>query len=204
MVFESNHIYHIYNQGNNHQKIFFNRQNYLFFLKKIREHISPYADVLAWCLMPNHFHLMVFVKTLEVKIDGSGDLNKSIKTRTLNNSIGLLLRAYTRAINNQEKRSGSIYRRATKTEWITKIDGITNAFLNTTEGGSLVDQISEKEYFQSCFNYIHNNPVKAGLAKNPGDWEFSSYLDYFGLRNGTLVNPKRANELGLRWSSEIF
>ena len=201
MFFESNHIYHVYNQGNNHTKIFFNRQNYLFFLKKIREHISPYADVLAWCLMPNHFHLMVFVKTVEVMIDGSKDLNKSNKTRTLNNSVGILLRAYTRAINNQEKRSGSIYRRATKAECITRIDGIANAFLNTAEGGSLVAQISEKEYLQSCFNYIHNNPVKAGLAKNSEDWEFSSYLDYCGLRNGTLVNPKRAIEFGLRWSS---
>ena len=73
MFFESNHIYHIYNQGNNHQRIFFNRHNYLFFLKKIREHISPYADVLAWCLMPNHFHLMVFVKTVEIEMDGSKD-----------------------------------------------------------------------------------------------------------------------------------
>lgn len=199
MFFESDHIYHIYNQGNNHQKIFFNRQNYLFFLKKIREHISPYADVLAWCLMPNHFHLMVFVKTVELEIDGSKDLNKRKKTRTLNNSIGLLLRAYTRAINNQERRSGSIYRRTTKAECISKIDGIANAFLNTEEGGSHIAQIPEKEYLQSCFNYIHNNPVKAGLAKNSKDWEFSSYLDYCGLRNGTLVNTKRAREYGLHW-----
>ncbi len=62
MIFEKGHLYHIYNQGNNKQKIFLNRENYLFFLKKINTYILPYADVLAWCLMPNHFHLMVLVK----------------------------------------------------------------------------------------------------------------------------------------------
>ncbi len=62
MYFESTCIYHIYNQGNNWQAIFFNRENYLFFIRKIRIHILPFADILAWCLMPNHFHLMVEVK----------------------------------------------------------------------------------------------------------------------------------------------
>ena len=64
MYFESGGIYHIYNQGNNRQVIFYNRKNYLFFLRKIRTHILPFADILAWCLMPNHFHLMVEVKSV--------------------------------------------------------------------------------------------------------------------------------------------
>ena len=47
MNLEYGHIYHIYNQGNNKQKIFFQRENYLFFLKKINEHITPFVDVVA-------------------------------------------------------------------------------------------------------------------------------------------------------------
>jgi len=66
MQFESGHIYHIFNQGNNRQMIFFDRENYLFFLRKMRTHILPFADILAWCLMPNHFHLMVYVNQTEV------------------------------------------------------------------------------------------------------------------------------------------
>lgn len=49
MQFETGHIYHIFNQGNNRQKIFFNRGNYLFFLEKIRVYILPHADIFAWC-----------------------------------------------------------------------------------------------------------------------------------------------------------
>jgi len=68
MVFETGHLYHIYNQGNNRQKIFFSREHYLFFLNKIKKHILPHADILAWCLMPNHFHLMIYVKDVSVFI----------------------------------------------------------------------------------------------------------------------------------------
>jgi len=49
MNFEPGNLYHIYNQGNNRQKIFFSRENYLFFLNKIKKHILPHADILAWC-----------------------------------------------------------------------------------------------------------------------------------------------------------
>jgi len=66
MLFESGHIYHIYNQGNNRQRIFFKRENYLFFLEKIKNHVLPYADILAYCLMPNHFHLMGYVNWVEL------------------------------------------------------------------------------------------------------------------------------------------
>ena len=66
MQFEQGYIYHIFNQGNNRQNVFFNRENYLYFLKKIWKYIIPYCDVLAYCLMPNHFHLMVLVNELSM------------------------------------------------------------------------------------------------------------------------------------------
>ncbi len=68
MYFEKSGIYHIYNQGNNKQKIFFCHENYLFFLKKIKNHVFSYADILAWCLMPNHFHIMVYVLETELLV----------------------------------------------------------------------------------------------------------------------------------------
>jgi len=54
MQIEKGYIYHIYNQGNNKQKIFFEQENYLFFLRKIRTHILPYGDILAWCFTPSN------------------------------------------------------------------------------------------------------------------------------------------------------
>jgi len=72
MNFEKGHLYHVYNQGNNRQKIFFQRENYAFFIQKIRTHLLPHADVVAWCLMPNHFHLLVYVHSLEIEMDVNG------------------------------------------------------------------------------------------------------------------------------------
>jgi len=209
MLFEANYVYPIYNQVNNHQKIFFNRQNYLFFLKKIHEYILPYADVLAWCLIPNHFHLLEFANRAEIDISEaftqcigfahssqSKDVTK-INTKSLNDSIGILLRSYTRAINKQENSSGSIFRGATKAEGISKIIELECSFLDPVKGGKRIPCISEKEYLQTCFNYIHQNPVKAGLVMNIQYWEFSSFRDYCGHRNGKLVSLKRAQEFGL-------
>ncbi|HZJ73208.1 MAG TPA: hypothetical protein VFC87_00260 [Perlabentimonas sp.] len=96
MIFEKGHLYHIYNQGNNRQRIFFSRENYLFFLEKIRKHVLPYADVLAWCLMPNHFHIMVYVNEVELVLPTQGlTRNKAANSQTLSRqeSQGLTIRS---------------------------------------------------------------------------------------------------------------
>ncbi len=43
----SGEFYHIYNRGNNKQSIFFNDNNYLFFLNKVREQIYPLQILFA-------------------------------------------------------------------------------------------------------------------------------------------------------------
>ena len=200
MLIEKGHIYHIYNQGNNRQKIFFNRENYFFFLGKMKEYIMPYADIMAWCLMPNHFHWMVYVR--ETDIFRSRGATQS-RTPTIsdnisfNKSIGILLASYTSAINNQENITGSLFREKTKAECLTAYNGITPSFYNTEFGTIMNITDPEKEYPQICFNYIHNNPVKAGLVKSAEDWEFSSCQDVCGMRNGKLINRERINEFGL-------
>lgn len=189
MILQPNHIYHIYNQGNNRQKIFFSRENYLFFLKKISEHILPFADILAWCLMPNHFHLMIYVRNNREDSTTEALNNISATPKTLNDSIGVLLRSYTRAINKQENKTGSLFRKETKAECISQ--GFTQSEA-LTKG-----ETPTKDYLQTCFEYIHQNPVKAGLVEHPEKWEFSSFTEYYGVRNIKLINMQRAAEFGL-------
>jgi putative transposase len=218
MLFETGELYHVYNQGNNREKIFFSRANYLLFLNKIKEHVLPHADILAWCLMPNHFHLMMYVHTLEIpkvpeditgsttfsratSIDAIGSTAESRATnkkRNLNKSIGVLLTSYTRAINFQEGRTGSLFKPHTKAECITKLQGAIPAFYNTAFGAQINVRISEKEYPQVCFNYIHDNPTNSRLCKRNEDWEFSSYRDYYRFRNGKLINRDRISDFGIK------
>ena len=95
--------------------IFFNHDNYLFFLKKLKRHVLPHADILAWCLMPNHFHLMVYVNQVLVSVNTDGvppgvtdgvtpshpvsNTHSKLKVISFNDNIGILLRSYSRAVN---------------------------------------------------------------------------------------------------------
>ena len=54
--------YHLYNRGNNRQPIFYEHENYLFFLQRVRRYLIPVLDIVAYCLMPAHYHLLVGVK----------------------------------------------------------------------------------------------------------------------------------------------
>jgi len=59
MQFSEGSFYHIYNRGNDKRPIFFEERNYDFFLQKVQKYIGVNSDILAWCLMPNHVHVLV-------------------------------------------------------------------------------------------------------------------------------------------------
>jgi len=204
MEFCKGELYHIYNRGNNRDRVFYNHGNYLFFLKKMNTYISPYADIIAWCLMPNHFHIMVFVN--EVELIPSNDLIQtnninpltvvservSIKKRSLNQSIGIMLRSYTNAIHKQEGRTGALFQEETKAILLADNISYVSSFFPSAFGTIITAyQDDDKSYAERCFNYIHRNPVSSNLVKRAEDWEFSSYRDYMGIRNGKLINKEK-------------
>jgi putative transposase len=86
---------------------------------------------------------------------------------SINKEIGILLRSYAQAINKCLCRTGSLFQQRTKAV-----------------------EIDSKFYALTCFHYIHQNPVKANLVTQMGKWDFSSYPDYAGKRNGTIIDKK--------------
>ncbi len=97
MHFEEGEVYHIYNRGNDKQRIFFNEENYFYILKKIRREWCPFCDILCYCLMPNHFHLMVIPNSAGCEELTIGE--KSSHLQILSKTIGKTLSSYTKAIN---------------------------------------------------------------------------------------------------------
>ncbi|MDJ0735713.1 MAG: transposase [Nostocaceae cyanobacterium] len=90
---ESGNFYHIYNRGNNRENIFLERENYLYFLKLVKLHLITNAvDILSYCLMPNHYHFLVY-----------------LRDETLSNAMKSLSLAYTKAINKRCNRSGVLF-----------------------------------------------------------------------------------------------
>ncbi len=93
--------FHIFNCGNNREKIFFEERNYSFFLRLYERHILPVADTFAWCLMPNHFHFLVRIKSENEMPAGA----------TPAQSFSNLFNAYAKAINKAQNRTGSVFER---------------------------------------------------------------------------------------------
>lgn len=144
--------------------------------------------------MPNHFHLMIHIVSPEIRLVND---DYKFKTRTINTTLGILLRSYTNALQNQEGFTGSLFQQHTKAICLTDPKGITSAYLNTIFGTRINYIPAEKQYPQVCFDYIHQNPVNSGLTRKAEVWDFSSAKDYAGLRNGSLIAKKVAEEFGL-------
>jgi len=95
--FVSSAHYHIYNRGNNRGPIFFQPENYLYFLQGMKRYLLPAADVLAYCLMPTHYHLMVRVKQ-------TSEVSSQISSGMMKLSV-----SYTKAINKRFARVGALF-----------------------------------------------------------------------------------------------
>ena len=203
MIYQDNSIYHLYNQGNNRRKIFFTHENYLFFLRKIRTFLSPHADFLAYSLMPNHFHFLIYMHLVNAPIpprhltnsryekEVQLDSDNTVEERSFSESLAVMLRSYTRAINKQEGYSGSLFRPKTKAK-----DGF-HPDLWLSEKAETKDYTfaDGNNYATTCFHYIHDNAVAANLVRKPEDYIYSSVRDYKGLRRGTLCNQELAKKL---------
>ena len=165
-------IYHIYNRGNNRRMIFYNRDNYIFFRDKIKKHLITNCNLLCYCLMPNHFHLMVYI-------------NNDFNQKNFSEGLKIVLGSYSKAVNKINSNTGSIFQQNTKIKLLTSYRNYNYAFI--------------------CFNYIHQNPIRAGLVNKMEDWEFSSFREYMGLRHNKICNIKLAKMLfGLPDAGEEF
>jgi len=178
MKFLPDNIYHIYNQGNNQQDIFNSKEEYIIFLWMIRKHVQTHAEIIAWCLMPNHFHILISANETGCQIVKQGGL----QIEKITNGIRKLLSGYARIFNKKYNRSGSLFRQKTKAKKVAESDWV------------IKNNYSLQDYCSRCFNYIHQNPVEAALVKLPSEWKFSSYQDFAGLRKGTLCNKELASK----------
>ena len=185
--------YHVYARGNSKHRIFIDEQDFITFLQILERYLSPEeaknvngmsypnfynkVDLIAYCLMPNHFHFLIGVtekSTEKIKLGG-------IEIDRITDGFRKLLSEYAQEFNLKSHRSGSLFRQKTK--------------------GKLLH--SDGDYAIICFHYIHQNPYRAKLVKKIEDWEFSSFRDYAQLRNGTLCK-KDITSLYFEISSSNF
>lgn len=204
-MFVKNQFYHVYNQGNNRRKLFFSDADYKLFLFKLRSYIKPFATVTAYCIMPNHYHLFLFVRNvsknrsefkrevelfqkqymLERKMIGRLKpirINeKSPHDMTLHDSIAIVQRSYTRAINLKKGWTGSMFRTKFKVN-----DGWKDMFV----GVENMKFFNDLDFVGKCIDYIHQNPVKSHLCARPEDWKYSSARDYMDSKGFNISDER--------------
>lgn len=186
-------FYHVYNRGNAGTNLFYNKGNYEFFLHRYNEYLSPHVDTFAFCLLPNHFHLLVRVKERNVRGDTfSGkdvphfetalplqakDLPvfenlaglKTITTQAFSNFFN----SYSKAINKQQNRHGSLFEKPFRRKHVT-----------------------DTRYLANLVFYIHANPQLHGIADDFRMYPWSSYE-----RMLRTVPSKLQKEEVLQWFS---
>ena len=177
--FEEEEIYHIYNRTNNKEKLFLTDENRLFFLKRYREIIAPFADTYCWNLLPNHFHFLIKIKSeqliiayLQSKPKGSLTISekKFLSGRVANlSNVGnpkcsitfselieqtfkRFFQSYALAFNKQHKRHGNLFYKPFKRV-----------------------KIENNAQFSMAIIYVHANAAKHGLVKNFTSYKWSSW-----------------------------
>jgi putative transposase len=175
--FEPGQLYHVYNQGNSGNKIFFTKANYEYFLRKYILYLETFIDTYAYCLLPNHFHFVVRVKD-DIDLMNSFDKCKmgttyirKITEAKPDEQTSVLVSevfrrffmSYSKSINVQENRRGSLFSKNVKRKFIDNDD-----------------------YARRVIYYIHHNPQHHRLTDDFRNYPLSSYHEIITNKSGKL------------------
>ena len=141
---------HLIQRGNNRGACFVGRGDYLLYLLHLNELARKYdCAVHAYCLMPNHVHLL-----LTPEKEDSLTLMRELGPR------------YVQYFNRRHGRTGTLW-----------------------EGRFRSSLVQSARYVLACYRYIELNPVRAGLADDPQNYEWSSHHATAGQQSDSLVAP---------------
>lgn len=160
-----NNYYHIFNHANGNENLFKDPENYRYFLQQYEKHLSPVVDTLAYCLMPNHFHLVVKTKLVSdlpgfQNLEG---LDNQLISNKLSQQFSNFFNSYTKAFNKKYSRMGSLFIKNFKRKPILSDNHLITAIL-----------------------YVHNNPVHHGFTQQMTDWQWSSVDALFSDESGLV------------------
>jgi len=151
-------FYHIYNRGVNGDKVFQGNDNYKFFMSQFLKYLSQVCDLYAYCLMPNHFHFVIKIKSNKELIELFEEKNKNSKIKGLHSieslaskQLSKFISSYTQAYNKVFDRHGPLFESPFKRK-----------------------KIDSEQYLRNLIIYVHQNPMD--IRKDFKSYKFSSYI----------------------------
>jgi REP element-mobilizing transposase RayT len=158
-ILETDCYYHIYNRGINGCTIISTDDNYLFFLEKFKKYMEGLCEVYSYCLMSNHFHFLIKIKSdaeindycvNNLKINHTLNSGLHSSSNIVSKQIGKVISSYSQAYNKAKNRHGSL---------------LESPFKRI--------KVTSDEYLKNLILYIHQNPIKADFELDK--YKFSSY-----------------------------
>jgi len=148
-------------------------------LKEIGFYSGKYGfEVLGWVIMPDHVHLLLWWDKEENSTLAISKIMQGIKAGTAMRMIRLL------KSSGLERGDGLEHLlQATQSKEAGSKSHKRNLKYRLWQPGFYDFNIHSKEKLLEKLNYMHNNPVKAGLVLSPCDYKWSSYRKYFKEKN---------------------
>ena len=175
---EADKMFHVYNHAVGNDVFFKTSENYRFFLQKLKEYLQNYIDIYAYCLMPNHFHLVIKIKSENVVLTEFASPTRVLNPRRADITVPKIIsqkfshffNSYAQAYNKENNRMGSLFANRFKRE-----------------------PIEDETYLKKAIIYTHNNPVEAGLVEKISEWKFSSYNSILSKKETLLKRNEVIN-----------
>ncbi|MBB2146325.1 transposase [Pedobacter sp. LMG 31464] len=127
-------------------------------------HQNKGLQVYGWVLMSNHIHMIVSSNKNKLS-DIVRDFKKYTATK--------IVEAITNNTNESRKR------------WLLWLL-VSEGEISFWQEGYYGEEIFSASFFETKLNYIHQNPVRAGLVEKEEEYVYSSCGDYYGIRKGKL------------------
>jgi len=173
--FYHNGYYHVYNKVISERELFYTETDYIEFMRRYKRYFHNYLETYAYCLLPNHFHILLKVRSEEeireaiVSEDTNAARQYLAGTTTVDKFLGNQLSRFFSGLviryNKKHRRQGQLFKQ-----------GVKKVALNS------------HRTIEQQMHYIHNNPVNHGIVSDAGNWEYSSYYAY--ISNGSTLMPR--------------
>jgi putative transposase len=194
--------YHVFNKSVGGEFMFKTDENYRYFLEKYKKYVAPFAETLAYCLMPTHFHFLICPLDNDKSCEGFETLaalaNKDTIPQADLGSINLSEKSYegSKPLVGFDPQGFDLSR---------KFSHLFNAYAQAynkqnKRSGSLFKNrfkrmlLTDDQHIRQVIMYIHLNPTHHSVESDFRNWKYSSYHAISGS-GITLINRDKALEI---------
>jgi len=171
---------HVLNRGNGQLEVFHGEEDYTGFVELIGRACDRVdMRVLAWCLMPNHFHLV-----LRPRADG--DLAAWMQW---------LMTSHVRRHHRRHGTSGHV--------WQGRFKSFPVEHRRPSRQQRQQGVIETGEPLFEVIRYVERNPLRAGLVRRAEDWPWSSLRWALGLADGPAWVSPSWLERPRDWAAQV-